>query len=145
MALQNEEFTKQSTALTQLASDRAGYKALGTQSSQVAGAGFASSGSAIDLMRDSASQAAITTAVAGQQGLITEAGYQEQADSFDIMKKAALSAATANTEMASDEQNIAGMEDANANAERQLADQTESNSQITAGIKGIAGIASLFI
>ena len=35
-----------------------------------------------DLMRESASQGALTKAVAQQQGLITEAGYEEQAQSY---------------------------------------------------------------
>jgi hypothetical protein len=47
------------------------------------------SGSSLDLMRDSASQGALTHAVLGQQGLITEAGYAEQATSYEMMSQAA--------------------------------------------------------
>jgi hypothetical protein len=41
---------------------------------QVAGDGFAASGSALDILRSSAAQGAIAKAVTGYQGLITEAG-----------------------------------------------------------------------
>jgi hypothetical protein len=46
---------------------------LGGQEADVAGAGFSEGGSALDLLRSSASQGALTHAVLGQQGLITEA------------------------------------------------------------------------
>ena len=92
---------------------------LGGQQADVAGAGFAASGSALDLLRDSASQGALTHAVLGQQGLITEAGYNEQAASYKIMQGAA---------------NDAG------NAENNAATAAE----ITGGIKMIAGLASVF-
>jgi hypothetical protein len=52
---------------------------LGRTQAAVAGAGLAESGSALDILRESASEGATTKAVIGQQGLITEAGYQEQA------------------------------------------------------------------
>ncbi len=47
----------------------------------MAGAGLGESGSALDILRDSASQGALTKATLGQQGLINEAGYQEQQQS----------------------------------------------------------------
>jgi hypothetical protein len=50
---------------------------------------LAQSGSALDLLRESASQGAMTKAVLGEQGLITEAGYQEQAKSYTDMASAA--------------------------------------------------------
>jgi len=95
LATQNEQFTEQSTAIKQSQLDRENYKMLGGQAADVGGAGLASSGSALALMHDSASQGALTKAVGAQQGLITEAGYKEQADSYTTMSKAARMAAEA--------------------------------------------------
>jgi hypothetical protein len=101
LATQNEKFTETSTAIKQAQNDRQIYQAVGGQQADVAGAGFASSGSALDLLRDSASQGALTKAVAGQQGLITEAGYTEQAESYTNLAGAARLAAHAEDEAAS--------------------------------------------
>ena len=92
LALQNEQFTKTSTAIKQGQADRELYMSLGKTKAGEAGAGLAQSGSAIDLLRSSAQQGATTNAVIGQQGLITEAGYQEQHDSYMNMASAAKSA-----------------------------------------------------
>lgn len=119
LATQNEQFTETSTAIKEVQADRQLYMTLGTERADTAGAGFANSGSAIDLLRSSAQQGALNKAVLGQQGLITEAGYQEQATSYTNMAQAAT---------------IAG------NAENQAADA----STITGIIKGVAGIATLF-
>ena len=89
LAKQNEQFTEMSTAIKQSQADRNLYQALGTTRADVAGAGFAASGSALDILRESASQGAMTKAVLGEQGLITEAGYQEQAQSYTDMANAA--------------------------------------------------------
>ena len=120
LATQNEQFTETSTNIKQAQLDRNIYQTIGGEQADVAGAGFANSGSALDLMRDSASQGALTKAVAGQQGLITEAGYQEQATSYTNMAQAA---------------NVA------ADAE----DKAAEGADITAGIKGVAAIATLFV
>jgi hypothetical protein len=88
LAKQNEAFTAMSTAIKQSQADRNLYQALGQTKADVAGAGFAQSGSALDLLRESASQGAMK-AVLGEQGLITEAGYQEQAQSYTDMASAA--------------------------------------------------------
>jgi hypothetical protein len=89
LATQNEQFTEMSTAIKQSQADRNLYQALGQTKADVAGAGFAQSGSALDILRESASQGAMTKAVLGEQGLITEAGYQEQAQSYSDMANAA--------------------------------------------------------
>lgn len=120
LALQNEKFTETSTAIKQSQLDRSIYQTIGGQQADMAGGGFAASGSALDLMRDSASQGALTKAVAGQQGLITEAGYTEQAQSYTNMASAARLA---------------------ANAE----DNAAVGSEITGAIKGAASIATLFV
>jgi hypothetical protein len=119
LATQNEKFAETSTAIKEAQIDRENAKMIGGQAADVAGAGFAASGSALDLMRDSAAQGALTHAVAGEQGLIQEAGYTEQAQSYQNMSVAA--------HMAADAENTAA-----------------TGSTITGILKGVAGMASLF-
>lgn len=95
LATQNEKFTETSTAIKQAQLDRQIYQTIGGQKADVAGAGFAASGSSLDLLRSSAQQGALTKAVAGEQGLIQEAGYQEQATSYQNMSQAATIAGNA--------------------------------------------------
>src|ERR1700730_1807858 len=68
-ALQEAAFTKTSTAIQEMQQTREITKALGQTQADEAGAGFATSGSAMDILRESASQGALTKAVAGEQGL----------------------------------------------------------------------------
>jgi hypothetical protein len=89
LAQQNVAFTQQSTAIKEFQTEREVQKSLGQTRADVAGAGFAESGSSLDILRESASQGALTKSVMGTQGLITEAGYQEQADSYRTMASAA--------------------------------------------------------
>jgi hypothetical protein len=118
LAAQNEKFTETSTAIKEAQQQRSMTQTLGGQEADVAGAGFAESGSALDLLRDSASQGALTHAVLGQQGLITEAGYNEQAASYKNMSQAATAA---------------------GNAEN----QASTFADVTGIIKGVAAVASL--
>ncbi len=94
-AEQNVAFTKQSTAIKEMQTEREIQKSLGQTRADVAGAGFAESGSSLDILRESASQGALAKSVLATQGLITEAGYQEQADSYRTMANAAGIAAQA--------------------------------------------------
>jgi hypothetical protein len=119
-ATENEKFVEQSTAIKQSQLDRSNYLTLGGQAADVAGAGFSSSGSAIDLMRDSAAQGALTKAVGEQQGLIQEEGYKVQAETYTNMGKAAQLAASAE-------------------------DEAATASMWSAGFKGAAAVASIFI
>ncbi len=100
LALQNEQFTKTSTAIKEAQQARETTMQIGGQQAAISGAGFAESGSALDILRSSASQGAMTQAVLGQQGLISEAGYEEQAQSYGIMSSAAQAAAAQETQMA---------------------------------------------
>jgi hypothetical protein len=115
---QNAMYAEWSTAIKQHQADREIYKSLGETRADVAGAGFAESGSALDILRDSAREGAMTKAVLGEQGLITEAGYKEQADSYRTMADAAGMAAHAE-------------------------DTAATGAYITAGIKGLAAVATL--
>ena len=100
LALQNEQFTQMSTAIKDAQTSREIAKSEGATTAAVAGGGFATSGSALDILRDSAQQGAITRAVGQEQGLVTEAGYEEQAHSYKLMSGAANQAAAAEMEAA---------------------------------------------
>jgi len=119
LASRNKQFTEQSTEIKQAQLDRSIFQTIGQQKADVAASGFAASGSALDLLRDSAAQGALTKAVTGQQGLIEEAGYEEQAQSYKLMSSAARLSADA-------------------------AEKSASGLNITAAIKGVAAVASLF-
>ena len=86
---QNAQFTATSTAIKEGQADRELYMSLGKTKAAVANAGLAQSGSALDILRESAQEGATTKAVIGQQGLITEAGYQEQSQAYTNMANAA--------------------------------------------------------
>jgi len=116
---QSAQFTETSTAIKQAQLDRDIFKTLGGQAADVAGAGFAASGSALDILRESAAQGALTKAVGGLQGLITEEGYEVQAKNYAEMGKAALLAADAE-------------------------DKAATGSEWAAGFKGVAAVASIF-
>lgn len=117
-ALKEAQYTKMSTAIQEFQQQREVTKSLGQTAADVAGAGFAASGSALDILRESAGQGALQHAVLGYQGLIQEEGYKEQAQSYENMAQAAGDAASA--------EKMAGTGDF-----------------ITGGIKVAAGIATL--
>jgi hypothetical protein len=118
-ALKEAEYTKTSTAIQEFQQERQLSKSLGQTAADVAGAGFGTGGSAIDLFRESASQGALQQAVTGQQGLIQEEGFEEQAQSYKLMQGAEQEAA-------------------------QAANKAAIGAEWTAGIKFATGIASLF-
>lgn len=114
LAQQNEQFTKTSTAIQQAQQTRNTTLQIGGEQAGQAGAGFAASGSGLDILRESASQGALAKEVIGQQGQITEAGYQEQATSYGIMSSTARQAAGEEEEIANQQENasnIAGIGD----------------------------------
>ncbi len=117
-ALKEAAYTKMSTAIQEQQESREISKALGQTQADVAGAGFAESGSALDLLREGAQQGALQKQVTGYQGLITEEGYKEQAQSYQNMATAAGDA---------------------ANAEK----AAQTGDFITGGIKIAVGVASL--
>jgi hypothetical protein len=124
LAKQNEQFTEQSTAVKETMAQRQIYQGIGTETADIAGAGFdTGSGSALDLLRSSAQQGAIQKQLIGQQGLITEAGYTEQATAYT---------------------NLAGYARMAASTENDMANKSSLFGDITGGLKIAAGIASLF-
>lgn len=131
LAAQNEKYTEISTAIQQMQQERNTTMQIGGQRAEIAGAGFAESGSALDILRDSASQGALAKQVLGQQGLITEAGYTEQQQSYNLM------ASTART-AAGEEQQLATDTEAAGKA-------AQTGDFISGAVKGIAAIATLAI
>jgi hypothetical protein len=137
LALQNEQYTAVSTAIQQLALDRQISTTIGGQQAGTAGAGLAESGSALDLLADSASQGALAKNVLAQQGLITEAGYEEQQQSYETMSAAEKSAAAG-------EMNIAAQTGVLAQETVQAGQQAATGDYWSAAIKGVAAVANLF-
>jgi hypothetical protein len=97
LARLNEKVTASSTEIKEAQQQRDSYKQIGGQQAEIGASGFAATGSALDILRESASQASLTKSVISQQGLIEEAGYEEQAQSYDLMAKASREAAKADT------------------------------------------------
>lgn len=96
LSRENEQFSKTSTAIKEFQTQRSIESTLGQQAADVAASGFGTSGSSLDLLRDSASQGALTAATLQQQGIIEQHGYEEQAKSYDLMASSARMAADAN-------------------------------------------------
>lgn len=93
LSLQNKQFAETSAAIKDMQIQRGIYGVLGEQAAAVASSGFEASGSALDLLRDSAAQGALHKAVASQQGLIEEAGYEQQARAYRTQAETARMAA----------------------------------------------------
>lgn len=116
-ANQEAAFTKQSTAITEFQQTRELTKSLGQTTADVAGAGFATAGSALDILRDSASQGALQKAVTSEQGLITEAGYKEEAASYENSANAAVMAGGAASKAATGDFIVGGLQGISAVAQ----------------------------
>lgn len=98
-AVMSDEAAKLSTFNTKVRATMAGreaYRVIGGQQADVAGAGFAASGTALDLLRSSQTEAALTDALVQFQGAIDTnqfsaqaASYRNQADQADSKAKGA--------------------------------------------------------
>lgn len=88
LAGENEQLTKTQTAVKEQQTAREVYQTIGSQTAGVAAGGFAESGSALDLLRNSAGQGALSQALVGEQGQMTENSYAEQQQSYQIMASA---------------------------------------------------------
>jgi hypothetical protein len=150
LARQNEEYTRQSTAIQQTQLDRQITATIGGQEAGTGAAGLKESGSALDLLADSAKQGALAKSVLAEQGVITEAGYEEQAQSYDVMSAAAKATATGELDIATKTRGIADQQQAIAGQTMQLAyATTEAGHQqaqgdfISAAMKGVAAVAQI--
>lgn len=136
LAAKNVDYTKQSTAIQVAQQERNTMLQIGGQTAAQAGAGFAASGSGLDILADSASQGALAKSVLEKQGLITEAGFQEQADSYTLM------ANTART-TAAGEQGIADQTDELAKETEAAGKTSQIGDFVSAALKGAAAVASV--
>lgn len=89
IARENEGIAEQSTRIQEMQAQRQIFQVLGGQKADVAGAGLSASGSALDVMRDSAQQGSLTKQLVASQGAITALGYEQEASSYDSMASAA--------------------------------------------------------
>src|SRR5690242_1182569 len=80
---ENIPLEEAATSIKQLQTEREALKAVGAQQSEVAGFGFEESGSALDLLRASNSQAALANQLIGEQGAIQVNAFRQQANSYD--------------------------------------------------------------
>lgn|SRR5262245_34983212 len=143
LARKNKAFTQQSTAIKLAQQDRELFKSMGQTRADIAGAGFAESGSAIDILRESASQGALAKAVAGQQGLITEEGYEEQAKSYETMARAGRAAAISQMGLATRTEGIAAQEDLLAGEIEKAGQKAKTGAFIAAGFHILGAAATL--
>ena len=90
---QEAQYSQASTAIQVAQKNRDVTMAMGKTASEVAGAGFAASGSALDIMRSNAQQGALATAVTSENGQIQTQGFQEQQQSYETMATIAGNAA----------------------------------------------------
>lgn len=93
-ASQNAEIAAQSARIQETMAERQITKTLGGQRSDVAGAGLNASGSALDVIRDSAQQGSLTKQLITNQGAINVLGYQAEAANYSAMASAAKTAGT---------------------------------------------------
>lgn len=93
IARQNAVIASQATRVKGIQIQRSIFKTLGQQQADVSGAGFAASGTALDLLRSSASEGAMTKAISEEQGAISVNAYEEQATQFAGMAASARASA----------------------------------------------------
>lgn len=92
LATQNAAIAQESTRIQEAQANRNIFQTIGKQQAQVAGAGLAASGSAIDLLRSSQQQGELTRQLIGTQGLIQQQGFLQEANSYSGMASAAKAA-----------------------------------------------------
>lgn len=93
-ATENAGIAQQSAQIQGYMAQRQITKTIGGQQADVAGAGLAKSGSALDVMRDSAQQGSLTKQLIANQGAINVLGYQAEASNYSAMASAAKTAGT---------------------------------------------------
>lgn len=89
IATTNEALATESANLQEYALNRQAYQTISAQKSQIAGAGFAQGGSALDLARSSQQQANLAQGVTKIQGEITAGGFAQQAAAYEGQAAAA--------------------------------------------------------
>lgn len=96
----NAALEEQASQIKQIQQIRQIQTTLGQQQADIGGAGFAASGSALYLMRDSVAQGALTTALTSIQGNINAGGYLMQQEAAQAEASAATGASNAASALA---------------------------------------------
>lgn len=91
-AAENAQLAEQNARIQGVMAQRQITKTIGGQQADVAGAGLANSGSALDLLRDSAQQGSLTKQLIANQGDINVLGYQAESANYSAMASAAQTA-----------------------------------------------------
>lgn len=89
IAASNAQIEERTTALNEEMASRKIFQTIGSERAQTASAGFAMSGSALDLLRSSTEQGALTKQIIANQGQIQAQGYLQEAAAYKGMEKAA--------------------------------------------------------
>lgn len=89
MAEQNANLTAYSTQVQQYQAQRKTNQVIGMQQAAVGASGFQESGSALDLLRSSTQQGALTQSMIGLQGQMNEDQYKEEEETYQNEAKAA--------------------------------------------------------
>lgn len=76
------QIAQQATRIQQLQAQREIYRTIGGQRADFGGAGLTLSGGALDVMRDSASQGALTRQLIAAQGAIEALGYEAETEAY---------------------------------------------------------------
>ena len=100
LARKNKVYTAESERIQEFQLNRKTNMIIGGQRAGIAGAGLKESGSALDILSESATQGSLAKSVLQQQGLIQIEAYEEQAASFDTMSGAAKMAAAGEFDIA---------------------------------------------
>lgn len=143
LAQQNAAYTAASTNISATQQERQTTMTIGSQKAAVGGAGLAESGSALDLLRNSAQQGALAQGVLVTQGQMQEAGYEEQAQSYAVMQSAAQQTASTETTISGEQANIATETQQLASETAAAGQQSELGSFLSGALKGAAAIAGI--
>lgn len=89
IAASNAAIEVRTTALNEEMASRKIYQTIGSEKAGTAAAGFSNSGTALDLLRSSTEQGALTKQIIANQGQITAQGYLQESAAYKGMEKAA--------------------------------------------------------
>lgn len=87
-AEKDAELTRRMTAIQEVQEQRKDYMLMGGTESDVAGAGFAMSGSGLDILRSSAQQASLSKDLIATQGEINATTFDAQAAAYNAQANA---------------------------------------------------------
>ena len=94
IAASNAQIETRTGAINEMMASRKIYQSIGAEKAQTATAGFAASGSALDLLRSSVQQGALTKQLIANQTAITAQGYMQESAAYSGMATAAKAAGT---------------------------------------------------